>query len=160
MHRVLNSACRQSFIHRSDMGRTSPIPARRTSWTLLGLTTRPERTWVVCFGPTGPGDTLAPTFSQFGETICTTSEQLLFHLHINLETKTCTYSHENGYARLTYHCPSLWQALQRHTTTQSPPGIDINTCTRLWTWLVISRSHHWLTTSAEKRSSACRAVCM
>ena len=108
------------------MGQTPPTPNGKTSWARLGLTTHPERTSVIWFGPSSPGSTLNSTFSQSSGNICTTCEQLVFHLHINLKTKTCTYSHGIGYSRLTYLCPSHWQALQRHTTTRSPPNIDIN----------------------------------
>ena len=44
-------------------------------------------------------------------------------------------------SRLTYHYTNHWQALQRYTTTRSPPGIDVSTCTELWTRLVVSHSY-------------------
>ena len=141
MHWALNLARCPSFIHRSDIAWTPRTTKTRTSWGLLWLTTHPERTSVIWFGPSGPGSTPDPTCSQSGGNICTTCEQFVFHSYINLETKTCTYSHENDCSRLTYICPSHSQALQRHTTTRSPPNIDINTCTELWTWLVVSHSY-------------------
>ena len=38
MRRALNSARCQSFIHKSDMGRTLPTPTEQTSWAFLGHT--------------------------------------------------------------------------------------------------------------------------
>ena len=47
---------------------------------------------------------------------------------------------QNICPRLTYHRPNHWWALQRYTTTRSPSGIGINTCTELLTQLVVSHS--------------------
>ena len=44
-------------------------------------------------------------------------------------------------SRLTYHYTNHWQALQHYTTTRSPPGIDVSTCTELWTRRVVSHSY-------------------
>ena len=138
MHRGVNSAHRQSFIQQVRHG-TDPSHTKRKDLMSSHRASNPPWTHLRgLFWAYWTGSTLAPTFSQSGGNICTTSEQLLFHPHINLERKNCTYSHENDCSRLTYHCPSHWQALQRHTTTRSPPNIDINTCTGLWSQLVVS----------------------
>ena len=94
--------------------------------------------WFVCVGPTGHGEgaTSPNFFSHPGGTICNKSQQFVF---------TCTSSASpqlvNTRRRtivLNYNIPlpqSLAKALQLHTTTRSPPDIDINTCTELWTRL-------------------------
>ena len=58
--------------------------------------------------------------------------QIFFQLSYHWKPQKSLITNENIRSRLTYHCPSHWQALQRHTTTRSPPNIDINTCTGLW----------------------------
>ena len=54
--------------------------------------------------------------------------RFVFQLSYHRKLQMSIITNENIRSRLTSHCPSHWQALQRHTTTRSPPGININTC--------------------------------
>ena len=84
MHGALNSARCQSFMHKSDTGRTLLTPTRQTSWTFLRQTTHPANAHLRnLFWPYLPGGTLALTVSHPSGTICNESEQHFF---------TCTSS--------------------------------------------------------------------
>jgi len=61
--------------------------------------------------------------------------RFVFQLSYHRQMQMTPITYQNISSRLTYHWPNHWQALQRHTTTWSPPGIDINTCTGLLTRL-------------------------
>ena len=50
-----------------------------------------------------------------------------FHLYIEREPTTRTYSQKNGCSILLY-CLNHWQALQRYMTTRSPTVIGISKC--------------------------------
>ena len=55
--------------------------------------------------------------------------RFVFQLSYHRKLQMILITNENIRSSLTYHCPSHWHALQRHTTTRTPPGININTCT-------------------------------